>query len=301
MNVQISEIKLIELFIEVDDLFKAYHEYRKSIGKAPRKPTRVTGLTGPEVCTILVAYHYSGYKCFEYFYRKVVLDVHADCFPMAPTYKRFLGLIPRAADLVYLWLLYSVGRANRTGLYFIDSKKLQACHLKREHSNKVFKGVAKKGKTSTGWFFGLKIHLVINNLGEIVSFDLTPGNVGDNNRNLLKKLLSSLEGRCVGDKGYFTALFSFFHENGLHLITKPKKNMKPLPVENELNLFINKRAVIESVFDILGTVCDIEHSRHRSPLNASVHIFSALIAYQHLEEKPRVFFPSKSKSVKIAA
>lgn len=166
MNVQISEIKLIELFIEVDDLFNAYLEYRKSIGDAPRKPTRVTGLTGPEVCTILVAYHYSGYKCFEYFYRKVVLDEHADCFPMAPTYKRFLGLIPRAADLVYLWLLYSVGRADRTGLYFIDSKKLQACHLKREHSNKVFKGVAAKGKTSTGWFFGLKIHLVINNLGD---------------------------------------------------------------------------------------------------------------------------------------
>jgi hypothetical protein len=103
------------------------------------------------------------------------------------------------------------------------------CHLKREHSNKVFKGVAKKGKSSTGWFVSLKLHLLINNLGEIVSFDLTPGNVVDNNHNLLKKLLSFLERRCVGDKGYLTMLFSFFYENGLHLITKPGKNMKPQP------------------------------------------------------------------------
>jgi len=301
MNVQFTEIKLIELFVEVDDLYNAFVEYRKNLGICPRKPTRQAELTGSEVCTILVAYNYSGYKCFEYYYREMILKRHADCFPGAPHYKRFLNLIPRAADLIYLWLLYTVGCSEKTGLYFIDSKKLQVCHLKREHSNKVFKGVAAKGKTSTGWFFGLKIHLIINNLGEIVSFDLTPGNVADNNHRLLGKLLSSLEGRCVGDKGYLTKLFDFFFENGLHLITRPRKNMKALPIDNELNLLLNKRAVIESVFDILGTVCDIEHSRHRSPLNASIHILSALIAYQYMEEKPRVFFPSMTRELKMAA
>jgi len=301
MDVQFTEIKLIELFVDIDDLYMAYVEYKKSIGEPPANPTRQTELTGPEVCTILVAYNYSGYKCFEYYYREMILKNHADCFPGAPHYKRFLSLIPRAADLIYLWLLYSVGRSKRTGLYFIDSKKLQVCHLKREHSNRVFKGVAAKGKTSTGWFFGLKIHLVINNLGEIVSFDLTPGNVADNNHGLLRKLLSHLEGCCVGDKGYLSTLFGFFFENGLHLITKPKKNMKPMPVENRVNILINKRAVVESVFDILGTICDIEHSRHRSPVNAAVHIFSALIAYQYMEEKPRVFFPSIDRELKMAA
>jgi len=301
MDVQFTEIKLIELFVEVDDLHKAFLEYKKTIGHSPLKCTRQTQLVGSEVCTILVAYHYSGYKCFEYYYREMILKRHADCFPGAPTYERFVGLIPRAADLIYLWLLYSAGRSKRTGLYFIDSKKLQVCHLKREHSNRVFKEVAAKGKTSTGWFFGLKLHLVINNLGEIVSFDLTPGNVADNNHGLLMKLLNGLDGRCVGDKGYLSKLFGFFFENGLHLITKPKKNMKKLPVDNSLNLLINKRAVIESVFDILGTICDVEHSRHRSPLNASIHIFSALIAYQYLEEKPRVFFPSRLKKLRIAA
>ena len=301
MNVQFTEIKLIELFVEVDDLYSAFVEYKKNIGLPARKSTRQTQLIGPEVCTILVAYNYSGYKCFEYYYREMILKRHADCFPAAPTYEGFLGYIPKAADLIYLWLLYSVGRSERTGLYFVDSKKLQVCHLKRERSNRVFKGVAAKGKTSTGWFFGLKLHLVINNLGEIISFDLTPGNVADNNQNLLKKLLDSLDGCCVGDKGYLSKLFGFFFENGLHLITKPRKNMKKVPVDNKFNLLIDKRAVIESVFDILGTVCDVEHSRHRSPLNASIHIFSSLIAYQYMEKKPRVFFPSKAKKLRIAA
>ena len=301
MDVQFTENKLIELFIEVDDLRKAFIEYQKLTGKYIVKKKLPTQLNGSEVCSILVAYNYSGYKCFEYYYRELILKRYSDYFPDAPCYESFLNYIPKATDLIYLWLLYSVATSKRTGLYFIDSKKLQVCHLRREKSNKVFKGVARKGKTSTGWFFGLKIHLVINNLGQIVGFDLTPGNVADNNQQLLRKLLDQLDGVCVGDKGYLTKLFSFFYENGLYLMTKPRKNMKKLPVDNTFNLLINKRAVVESTFDILATICDIEHSRHRSPLNASVHIFSALIAYQYLDQKPHVFFPSITNKMKLVA
>lgn len=301
MDVQFTETKLIELFIEVDDLYKSFIDFQKKEGKYKVNKKMKTQLNGSEVCTILVSYNYSGYKCFEYYYRELILKRHSDCFPDAPCYESFLGYIPKAADLIYLWLLYSVGKSKRTGLYFIDSKKLQVCHLRRERSNKVFKGVAKKGKTSTGWFFGLKIHLIINNLGQIVSFDLTAGNVADNNQDLLRKLLNKLDGVCVGDKGYLSKLFAFFYENGLHLVTKPRKNMKKKLVDNRFNLLINKRAVVESVFDILGTICDIEHSRHRSPINAAVHIFSALIAYQYLEHKPHVFFPSSAKKMNVAA
>lgn len=191
--------------------------------------------------------------------------------------------------------------SQRTGLYFIDSKKLQVCHLRREKSNKVFKDIAKKGKTSTGWFFGLKIHLIINNLGQIVAFELTTGNVADNNQQLLMKLLQGLNGVCIGDKGYLTKLFDFFYENGLHLMTKPKKNMRQLPVDPKFNPLINKRAVVESVFDILSSICDIEHSRHRKPMNACVHILSALVAYQYLDQKPQVFFPSIKKQTRLQA
>lgn len=301
MDVQFTENKLISLFLEVDDLHKAFIEYQKEQGKYLEKKKMQSQLNGSEVCTILVAYHYSGYKCFEYYYRQLIGKTYRSYFPDAPCYESFLSYIPKAADLIYLWLLYSIGKSDRTGMYFIDSKKLQVCHLRREKSNKVFKGIARKGKTSTGWFFGLKLHLVINNLGQIVSFDLTPGNVADNNQKLLQKLLGQLDGVCIGDKGYLTKLFAFFYENGLHLITKPRKNMKPLPVDNQFNLLINKRAVIESVFDILATVCDIEHSRHRKPINAAVHILSALVAYQYMDQKPHVFFPSIKAKLNLAA
>lgn len=302
MDVQFNENKLIELYCEVDDLYQAFMNYLKKKGKSPKKsPGPQASLNASEVCTILVGYHYSGYKTFEYYYHQIILKTHHHCFPDAPSYERFVQYIPRAIDLTALWLIYTTSQSKQTGLYFIDSKKLEVCHLKREYSNKVFKGLAQKGKTSTGYFWGLKIHLVINNLGEIVSFALTPGNVSDNNKKLLTILLNRLKGICVGDKGYLTSLFDFFFENDLQMITKPRKNMKKRPIKPEHNILINKRPVIESVFDILMTICDIEHSRHRSAGNAIVHIFSSLIAYQHLDQKPRVFFPSVTRKMKLAA
>ena len=176
MNVQFTENKLIELFIEIDDLFIAYQHYRQLRKlEVVKKLSRPSALSGSEVCTILVVYHLSGYKCFEYYYKQVILASHKSDFPDAPSYECFLSYIEKAADLIYLWLFYTTMQSTKTGLYFVDSKKLAVCHLKREKSNKVFASIAAKGKTSTGWFFGLKIHLVINNLGQIMAFALTPG------------------------------------------------------------------------------------------------------------------------------
>jgi len=231
----------------------------------------------------------------------MILDRYNSYFPQAPSYECFLSYIPKVSDMIYLWLLYSCSLSKRTGLYFIDSKKLEVCHLKRQHSHKVFQDYARKGVSSVGWFFGLKIHLVINNLGQIISFQLSSGNIADNNKDLLKKLLDKLDGCCVGDKGYLSSLFSFFYENGLHLLTKPRKNMKNKLIPPYNNKLINKRGVIESVFDILTSICDLDHTRHRKPINAFTHIFAALVAYQCLDKKPRVFFPSLSNKKPLAA
>lgn len=302
MEVQFTENKLIELFIEIDDLLQAYESYKatQTLGRI-RQPTRVPALSGSEVCTIWVCYHYSGYKCFEYYYKNKVLKELREYFPNVPTYETFLQYIPKAKGALYLWLLYTCGRSDRTGLYYIDSKRLQVCHLKRQHSNKVFKDIARKGKSSMGWFFGFKLHLVVNQIGQVVAFDLTTGNVADNNQNLLKKLLANLQGYCIGDKGYHTKLFAFFYENGLHLLTKPKKNMKHRITTEYHNKLIDKRGLIESVFDILTSVCDLEHTRHRNPDNAFAHMIAAVIAYQYLNKKPALFFPSIDAKIKSAA
>ena len=284
----------------MDDLLLAYLDDQRQRGLTPCYKSRRGSLSASEVVTILTAYHLSGYKCFEYYYHQEIKDRFAHCFPDAPSYKRFLNYIPRSLDLVTLYLLFSMAKSQRTGLYFIDSKPIPVCHLRREHSHRVFKDLARKGKSSTGWFYGFKFHLVINNLGQVVNCSFTPANVADNNKNLLQYLLNGLEGVCVGDKGYLSKLFAHFYEHKLLLLTKPRKNMKTRLQTNQNNLLLSNRGVIESCFDILTSVCNLEHTRHRSPINALVHMMCSVLAYQKLEHRPRVFFPSMKTSLPLA-
>jgi hypothetical protein len=214
---------------------------------------------------------------------------------------RFVCYTIRALPLLLLLLLYKCSQSVRSGHYFIDSKKLEVCHLRREKDHKVFKPFARKGKGSMGWFYGLKLHLVINHLGEIVSFLLTPANTADNNHSVLTQLLHGLQGKCAGDKGYYTTLFEHFLEHGLHLLLRPKKNMKPLPAFAGDVRFLKQRPLIESVNDILATVCDVEHTRHRNPLHGYASILSALIAYQYLPHKPHLFIPGTVNYLQAAA
>jgi len=282
------------MFLEVDDLYQAYEKWRLTLpSRGGKKATRHPELHPSEIATIVCAYHLSGYKCFEYYYRSLILETYGAWFPKAPSYERFVSLIVRVIPLLVLWLAYKTSQSLRTGYYFIDSKKLEVCHVKREKQHRVFaSGWAAKGKSSLGWFYGLKLHLVINHLGQIVSFAFTPGNVADNNLALLQQLLDPLQGKCCGDKGYLTQLFAQFYENGLHLLTRARRGMKPLPILGKDVQLLKQRAVIESVNDILTSICDLEHTRHRSPFNAFANAYAALIAYQFLEHKPHVFIPN---------
>ncbi len=215
-------------------------------------------------------------------------------FPNAVSYNRFVERIPDQLALLYMFLKYCTLSSRRTKTYFADSKKLPqrrppVCHNLRIHSHKVFAGIAQRGKSSTGWFYGLKLHLLINEYGEIINFIITPGNIADNNDHALRTLLAGCQGKCYADKGYLTKLFEELYAQGLHLITKIRKNMK-----NKLMLFsdkikLKKHGLIESVNDLLMTVFDIDHTRHRSPVNAIAHAFSGLIAYSFYEQKPSVF------------
>lgn len=304
MSPQISEDFLSEVFVETDDLYKSFYTwactYAPSCVFTSKRPFK---LSPAEIATITIGYHVSGYKCFEYYYKECIKKQYLHCFPTAPSYKRFVSLIIWVLPLLLLLLLHKCGQSVRTGHYFIDSKKLEVCRLLREKSHKVFEGFASKGKSSTGWFFGLKLHVVINHLGQIVTFLITPGSVADNNHGVLTNLLSCLVGKCGGDRGYQTTLFSAFLEQGLHLVVRPKKNMKSksIPALPADMRFLRQRAVIESTYDILGTICDVEHSRHRNPRHGLANVFAALIAYQYLPIKPHVFIPGAPNYLSNAA
>jgi hypothetical protein len=292
MSSKITENKWISLYCQVDDLAKGYFAYclARTIG-AVVQPTRVAGLSLSELCCICAMYHLSGYKCMKYYYESEILGTWRSWFPSAPSYERFVILMPRCLILLMMWSLHTFSKSIATGYYFIDSKPLGVCHPRREYSHKVFKGLASKGKSSMGWFFGFKIHLVINHLGQIMNMKITSGNVADNNVRLLQSILAGLQGKCCGDRGYQTSLFEAFYQQGLHLLVKPKKNMKKVqapPLIKDAAL-MRKRGVIESVFDILDNICNIEHTRHRKPENAFCSILGAIIAYQSMPNKPHIF------------
>lgn len=300
----IHDSKIVEIFCEIDDFCKAFESYAASNVIAGYKslsnqPGPKRQLSGSEVMTIIVLYQRSGMRCFAYFYEHLILKGPLKSyFPKAVSYTQFLELISQSVIALYLFLIYKCSQSKLTETYYIDSKKLVVCHNKRIQQHKVFKDIAQRGKGSMGWFYGFKIHLVINHLGEIVQFALTPGNVADNNKELLSQLLNGLKGKCYGDKGYLSSLFEDLLNEGLQLVTKVRSNMKNKLMDLKDKILLKKRGVIESVNAVLMSVCEIEHSRHRKPENAFSHIFASLIAYCYLDNKPSIV---KKKASKLAA
>lgn len=289
MSTQINENTLIQMFLDIDDFCQSYEKWRSTQRSLPQSLDQWTSaLHRSEAMTILVYYHHSGYKCFQYYYKRLVQGELKSYFPITYGYKYFLSLIPKCFDLIFLFAQWQCKTAQRTQIYYIDSKRLPVCHNKRIHSHQVFRGIAQRGKSSMGWFYGLKLHLVINNLGQINSFLFTSANFSDNNQFVLQYLLDELQGICFGDKGYLSKLFEQFYLRGLKLVTKVRKNMKNQLVPLHEKYQLMKRGIIESVNDILMTVCDLEHTRHRSPANAMTHMIAAIIGYNYLPNKPKV-------------
>lgn len=283
----INEDKLIEIFVDCDDfcqLFNPIYE-KRLLGKPKRRPILIES----EVLTILIMYHLSGMKCFKYYYNRMVQTCLKNHFPNLVSYNRFIELIPR--HMMHLWIfLNSVRMGEQMGISYIDSKKLTVCHNRRIYQHKVFKNLATRGHCSVGWFFGFKLFLAINPVGQVLKCFVTPGNAADDNADIMRKLINDLRGKVFGDKGFINAKISEeFAEKGVHLITKVRKNMKNKLISLWDKRLLLKRGVVESVFDIMSAICDIDHSRHRSPANAFTHLFAGIIAYTYLDKLPSIF------------
>jgi hypothetical protein len=180
-----------------------------------------------------------------------------------------------------------MGMGTCTGISFVDSTKITVCGTKRISHNKVFKDIAKIGKSSMGWFFGFKLHLAINDQGEVVAFTITAANIDD--RKPLPTLAKGLVGKLFGDKGYISAkLTEKLLDQGLQLFTTVKKNMKNKVMELGDKLLLRKRSIIETVNDQLKNICQIEHTRHRSHANFLINLIAGIAAYTLQERKPKI-------------
>jgi len=281
--------QLVEVFCDIDDFCKEQEKHMIT-GEAPIIPRTKMALS--EIMTIAVMYHLSHYREFKWYYKKCVCENWSEYFPKLVSYNRFVEIMQTISVPLILYLMSS-GFGKCSGINFADSTSLDVCDPHRIQSHKVFKDIAKRGKGSMGWFFGFKLHLVINDRGEILSFCLTPANVSDKNWKVISHLTKNLFGKLIADKGYISSkLFAQLWERNIHLVTKLKKNMKNKLMDYTDKILLRKRAIIECVNDFLKNICDIEHSRHRSINNFFVNAISALVAYSFLPKKPSISLPN---------
>jgi len=283
---------LISLFSFVDDFSKIFlPKWQKHLlENGLKKRQRRCKMSPSEIVTILIHFHQMRFRNFKSYY-KFYVETHMNhLFMNLVSYNRFVEITKD--NLMFLCFISQSISGRKTGIYFVDSTILKSCHIKREKQNKVFKKIAKKAKSTLGWFFGFKLHLVINDKGEIMAFKLTAGNVDD--RKPVPDLVKDLMGKLIGDKGYISKdLFSSLYNQGLQLVTKVKKNMKNkfMPIVDKI--LLRKRAVIETVNDQLKNICQIEHSRHRSVFNFATNILAAIVAYSLQPKKPSINVSSR--------
>jgi transposase len=270
-------ISTTALFCCLDDFARVFEDWeRHRLVPTGRRRQRAGKLSLGEMLFIMVLFHLSPFKTFKDFWRYGVEQKYRDYFGALPSYGRFVALMPRLFA-PFCVLMHSL-QGEATGIYIVDSTKLAVCANARISRNRVFDGLAKRGRTTMGWFFGFKLHLVINHRGEIMAVKITPGNTDD--RVPLKDLVAELQGKLLADKGYISkVLFAELWRRGLHLITGIRRNMKTHLTPLIDKLLLRKRFIIETLFDKLKSDMGLEHTRHRSPTNAFVHVLSCLAAY----------------------
>lgn len=277
-------MSLLELFCDVDDFMLSFEPHWKANQvQAGKQRERAGHLCPSEVMTILIHFHQSHYPTFKAYYTEHVQVHLTKEFPQLVSYPRFVALIPGVMVPMLAYLQSRYGAC--TGISFIDSTSLEVCDPKRISGHRVFAADARRGKTSMGWFFGFKLHLAVNDRGELLAWCLTSGNVDD--RTPVPGMVKHLRGKLFGDRGYISVpLTQLLFEQGLQLITRLRKNMKNHLMPLSDKLLLRKRAILESILDQLKNIAQIEHSRHRSPTNFVVHLVAGLLAYSHQDKKP---------------
>jgi IS5 family transposase len=279
-------VDITALYCCLDDFCRVFEDWEAHrLIPSPMTRQRTGKLSRAETLLIVVLFHLSPLKHFKAFYLYGIGHQHRACFGDLPHYDRFVSLTPRLfVPLVVL--LHSVS-GEPTGVYFADSTQLAVCHNRRIHRHRVFDGLAARGKTSMGWFYGLKRHFVINHKGQVVALRITPGNTADST--VLDEMTRHLAGKLYADKGYIGhELFKRLWRRGLHLITSIRRNMRNHLMPLADKLMPRQRFLIETVLDTLKSEMGLEHSRHRSVVNAMVHVLSCLVAYAFRPGKPSI-------------
>ena len=287
--------KVSDIFCIVDEFCKNFEHTTKNfiIGKRSRRPST---MSNSEVISILILFQMSGFKCFKHYYIHYVQRHMQAEFPKTVSYNRFIELSHGVIMPLTIFLKTCCGGAC-TGISFVDSTPIRVCKNKRIKANKVFKGIAAVGKSTMGWFYGFKLHIIINDRGEILNFLISQGNMDDREPLKSEGFLKKIFGKLFGDKGYISQnLFEILFTDGIHLVTGIRNKMKNSLMSMNDKIMLRKRSVIETVNDELKNICQIEHSRHRSFTGFIVNILAGLTAYSFFPKKPSIKYQTVKTS-----
>lgn len=279
--------KITEIFVLADDFCVEFDNMISGhvIGNAPKRKPK---MTKSEVITIIVLFHLGAFKNIKHFYLFYVKSHLVEYFPDTVSYNRFVELM-QSVVLPMTLFLKTCCLGDCTGISYVDSTPIRVCKNKRIPRHKVFDGIAQRGKSTMGYFYGFKLHFVINDKGEILNFVITPGNTDDRAPLKDKRFVEKIKGKLYADKGYVSQkLTEILFVDGLHLITHIRNNMKNVLLEMKDKILLRKRSVIETINDELKNICSIEHSRHRSFENFITNMLAGLIAYSFFPKKPAI-------------
>ncbi len=279
------DLLLIQIFCDIDNFCNDFEPKWNAHLLQSQREAPSSSLALSEIMTIVTYYHHSGYKTFKHYFTLCVVPVLKKFFPRLLSYSRFVEVIKSIIFPIFCFLKTLLGVC--TGVSFIDSTPIAVCHNLRIKSHKVFKGLARRGKSSTGWFFGFKLHIVVSEVGDLLGWMLTSGNVSDTQP--VEDLSKNLFGKLFGDRGYISnELSENLYKQGVQLVTKIRSNMKNRVMALFDKILLRKRGLVDSVNAVLKEECNIEHTRHRCPWNFFVHLMGALVAYCYRSEKPTI-------------
>jgi hypothetical protein len=246
--------KITDLFCVIDEFCREYDQIVDSslLGNAPKRPPK---MSKSEVITITVLFHLAGFRTFKHFYIFYVQKHMQKEFPQTVSYNRFTELM-QSNLMPMAMFLKTCCMGECTGISFIDSTPIRVCLNKRINRNKVFRGIANTGKSTMGWFHGFKLHIIINDKGEILSFTITQASEDDREPLKQERFLDKIFGKLFADKGYLGKdLAKLLFVDGVQLITNIRNNMKNCLMTVSDKILLRKRSVIETVNDELKNIC----------------------------------------------
>lgn len=275
---------LLTIYCFVDDMIKAILGSIRPLLSRPDQhtpPTKKHNLSIAELATLAIFRFFTGHRNWKDFYRHLK-TYHRRDFPTLPAYQNFLAAVNKLSGLAKVLLegfmrifrTHTPGRAHK----YADGSKLKVCEITRSLNHKTTKGYASKSKTHTGWFFGFRLHIIINEWLEILGCQITTAT--EDERRTLARIWDDILGMIIADAGYIgKAWVAKAKEGGKVLFTAVRANMKKLMTQAQHQLF-KERQKVEIVFSTLKLRFGIENTLPRSVLGHAAHYAWCLVAYQ---------------------